>query len=92
MASGLPVIGANVGGIKYSVADGFTGKLVPPNDPDALAASLARLYSDADLRKELGRNAIDRVHEQFTWAKVSASIAALYRDVLAGVAPERHVA
>jgi D-inositol-3-phosphate glycosyltransferase len=84
MACGTPVVGAHVGGIKYSVADGFTGSLVPPNDPDALAASLARLYRDPDLRKQFGRNAIDRVHEQFTWGKVTAAIAALYQDVLAG--------
>jgi glycosyltransferase involved in cell wall biosynthesis len=83
MACGTPVVGAEVGGIKYSVADGFTGCLVPPNDPDALAASLAKLYHDPDLRKQFGRNAIDRVHEQFTWGKVTASIATLYQDVLA---------
>jgi glycosyltransferase involved in cell wall biosynthesis len=89
MACGTPVIGADVGGIKYSVADGFTGSLVPPEDPAALAASLAQMYRNPDQRKELGRNAIDRVHEQFTWAKVTASIAALYQDVLAGSTPRR---
>jgi glycosyltransferase involved in cell wall biosynthesis len=84
MACGTPVVGSAVGGIKYSVADGFTGSLVPPNDPDALAASLAKLYRSPDLRKEFGRNAIDRVHEQFTWTKVVGSLAALYQDVLDG--------
>ncbi len=90
MACGTPVVGADVGGIKYSVADGLTGCLVPPHDPDALAASLAKLYRDADLRKQYGRNGIDRVHEQFTWGKVTASIASLYQDVLArSAAPGR---
>jgi glycosyltransferase involved in cell wall biosynthesis len=89
MACGTPVVGADVGGIKYSVADGFTGCLVPPNDPDALAAALAKLYRDPDLRKQLGRNAIDRVHEQFTWGKVAAAIAALYQEVLAGGSQRR---
>jgi len=88
MACGTPVVGSDVGGIKYSVADGFTGTLVPPHDPDALAASLAKLFSDPGLRKELGRNAIDRVHERFTWNKVTASIAALYEDLLEGRSPE----
>jgi len=92
MACGTPVVGADVGGIRYSIADGLTGVLVPPNDPGALAASLAQLYRDADYRKQLGRNAIDRVHEQFTWAKVTASIADLYQSVLVGNAPELHVA
>ena len=92
MACGTPVVGAAVGGIKHSVADGFTGALVPPNDPQALAAALARLYRDPDLRKELGRNAIDRVHEQFTWGKVTGSIAGLYQDVLAGSMARRPAA
>ncbi len=90
MACGTPVAGADVGGIRYSVADGLTGHLVPPKDPDRLAACLARLCADADHRKELGRNAIERVHEQFTWAKVTRSIGALYQDVVSG--NERHVA
>ena len=56
MACGTPVIGANVGGIKYSVVDGRTGFLVPPNDPDALGQRLAQLAGDAELRRDsLGR-------------------------------------
>ena len=91
MACGTPVVGAAVGGIRYSVAEGLTGALVPPRDPDALADALARLCCDADHRKELGRNAIDRVHEQFTWAKVARSISALYDEVVDRNAG-RHVA
>lgn len=90
MACGTPVAGADVGGIRYSVADGLTGHLVPPKDPDRLAACLARMCTDADHRKELGRNAIDRVHEQFTWSKVTRAIDALYQAVAFGGA--RHVA
>ena len=47
MACGTPVIGSNVGGIKYTVADGKTGFLVPPKDPDALAARLAELIPES---------------------------------------------
>ena len=90
MACGTPVAGADVGGIRYSVADGLTGHLVPPKDPGRLAAALARMCTDADHRRELGRNAIDRVHEQFTWSKVARSIGALYEDIAGGTV--RHVA
>ena len=87
MACGTPVIGADVGGIRYSVADGATGWLVPPDDPHALAARAAQMYRDPARMKAMGRAAIRRVHAQFTWRKVARSIDALYRDVLAGRAP-----
>src|SRR5262249_43770044 len=41
MACGTPVVGANVGGIKFTVRDGEAGYLVPPEDPEALAERLA---------------------------------------------------
>ncbi len=53
MACGAPVIGSNVGGIKYSVADGKTGFLVEPENPAALAARLAELFKQPDLAKQL---------------------------------------
>jgi D-inositol-3-phosphate glycosyltransferase len=87
MACGTPVIGADVGGIRYSVADGATGWLVPPEDPQALAARAAQMYADPAALKAMGRAGIRRVHAQFTWRKVTRSIASLYREVLAGRAP-----
>ena len=65
MACGTPVIGADVGGIRYSVADGATGWLVPPDDPHALAARAAQMYRDPARMKAMGRAAIRRVHAQF---------------------------
>lgn len=82
MACGTPVIGSNVGGIKYSVEDGKTGYLVPPNDPDCLAVKLFELLHDPALRKKMGENAIKRVNLHFTWAKVSQQMAAVYERIL----------
>jgi D-inositol-3-phosphate glycosyltransferase len=81
MACGTPVAGADVGGIRFSVADGVTGALVPPRDPDALAARLAGMLRDPARLRELGRNGIRRVHGQFTWQKVARSIGGLYEQV-----------
>ena len=86
MACGTPVIGSNVGGIKFSVRDGETGYLVPPNDPAALAARIADLYRDPKVLSLFGRQAISRVNGLFTWERVVAGIAALYEDVLASAA------
>ncbi len=83
MACGTPVIGSNVGGIKYSVVDGKTGFLVPPKDPDALAARLAEMFHDPAMRKRFSRQAIQRVQKHFTWDKVAHMLADVYEEVIA---------
>jgi glycosyltransferase involved in cell wall biosynthesis len=87
MACGTPVIGSNVGGIKYSVVDEQTGFLVPPKEPEALAARLAELYGDPRLGKRLGRSAARRANRMFQWATVTRSVGYLYDDVVGGISP-----
>ena len=82
MACGTPVIGARVGGIKYSVVEGRTGFLVAPRDHRGLARRLMHLYSDTAIRSYLGRQARRRAIDLFTWRTVTASIAHLYEQVL----------
>ena len=81
MACGTPVIGSDVGGIKYSVVNGVTGYLVPPEDPGALARHVAELYRRPDQLKEMARNGIRRVNRSFTWAGITESIASFYKQV-----------
>jgi phosphoheptose isomerase len=88
MACGTPVIGSNVGGIKYTVADGKTGFLVPPKDPDALAARLADLFQDPEMLKRFSRQAIRRVQAHFTWTKVADMLARVYEEVIRETQPE----
>ncbi|WP_345955331.1 glycosyltransferase family 1 protein [Mucilaginibacter sp. PAMB04168] len=83
MACGTPVIGSNVGGIKYTVVDGETGALVPPEDPSALAGKIEELVSDAKQLQVLGQNALKRVNNYFTWSHVTDKLAALYDKVIA---------
>jgi glycosyltransferase involved in cell wall biosynthesis len=54
MAAGLPVVACRAAAVPEVVADGETGLLVPPLDPGALAAALARLAHDAPLRRRFG--------------------------------------
>ncbi|MBO0699165.1 MAG: glycosyltransferase family 1 protein [Zavarzinella sp.] len=81
MACGTPVIGANVGGIKYSVRDGQTGFLVPPKDPAALAERLAILARDPELLRGMSRRARLRAVANFTWARVAEQVARVYAEV-----------
>jgi D-inositol-3-phosphate glycosyltransferase len=83
MACGKPVIGSNVGGIKYTVRHGVTGLLVPPKDPIALANAMQALLDDVKLRQSMGANALARVKRHFTWECVAHQLAAVYSEVLA---------
>lgn len=87
MACGTPVIGADVGGIKFSVQDGETGYLVPPKQPEAIAHRLMHLYDHPKLRETLSRQAVHRANTLFTWQKVADAIANLYQSVSIGNAP-----
>lgn len=78
MACGTPVIGSNVGGIKYSVKDGITGFLVPFNDPEVLAEKIERLLTDNPLLVQMKINSIKRVNSMFTWSQVSKMVAGQY--------------
>lgn len=83
MACATPVIGADVGGIKYTVRDGETGFLVPPRDPTALADRLARLLSNERLLTAFAANGLARVRRAFTWRHVAQALSDVYDDVLA---------
>ncbi|HXH83540.1 MAG TPA: glycosyltransferase, partial [Candidatus Tectomicrobia bacterium] len=89
MACGTPVIGANVGGIKFTVRDGETGYLVPPDDPAALAERVAHLFRHPRLMTVFRRQAVRRANDLFTWRHVASGVAGLYEDVLAAGDPRR---
>ena len=80
MALGLPVVGTEVGGIPAVVADGETGRLVPPGDAAALAAALIELGRDAALRAKLGAAAAARA-EAFSTDVAHAAMRAIYDEL-----------
>jgi D-inositol-3-phosphate glycosyltransferase len=82
MACGTPVIGSNVGGIKYSVVDERTGFLVPPHQPELLAERINQLLQDTALYHAMSKHAIKHVRNSFTWNKVAASVHQVYNNVL----------
>jgi D-inositol-3-phosphate glycosyltransferase len=83
MACGRPVIGSSVGGITFTVKEGETGFLVPPRDPDALAAQLNALFADPEAAPRMERAARKRVEREFTWSIVAMRTAALYDSIFA---------
>jgi glycosyltransferase involved in cell wall biosynthesis len=82
MAAGLPVVASDVGGVAELVVDGETGLLVPPGDPDRLAAALARVLDDRALRERLGAAGRARARERFDLAALRAAHLDLYARTL----------
>lgn len=82
MACARPVIGAAVGGIKYSVLEGKTGLLVPPDNPRMLSDRINLMLSNDKLLEVMGNNGYHHVLENFTWEKVAVRMKCLYEQVL----------
>lgn len=83
--SGTPVVCTDLPtGVPWVNQDGETGLVVPPGDPDALAAAIARLLSDDALRERMGRRARERVLELFTVDKMVDATLAVYDEATAG--------
>jgi alpha-maltose-1-phosphate synthase len=83
MACGTAVVASKVGGIPEVVADGETGLLVPPDDPDALAESINALTRDRDRAKAMGTAGRERAQSQFDWGKIAQQTAELYESTVA---------
>lgn len=82
MACGTPVIGSDVGGLSFSIEDGFNGYLVPGQDPGALADKIALLLRRPSLRDHLSEQAI-RWTERYAWTYVADEILGVYEMVRA---------
>ena len=80
MAAGLPVVASRVGGIPELVADGVTGLLVPPADPDALAAALLDLLDQPGRAMAFGKAARERIEQQYSFERMVAQFESLYRS------------
>ena len=85
MMSGLPVVATRVGGVPELVAEHETGLLVPPGDPEALAAALRRMLDEPSLAYRLGQAGRRRALARFTESRMLAEMDAVYARVLGGV-------
>lgn len=81
MACGIPVVATAVGGIRDTVVDGVTGRLVPPRDPDALGDAIATLIGDRGQAQALGDAGRERACARYTWDRVAADTERIYEKV-----------
>ncbi len=84
MAAGLPMVVTDVGGNAEAVINGVCGLVVPPRDPEALAAALCMLADSCSMRVRLGQAARERAAACFTVDACVAKYEQLYRDIAMG--------
>ncbi|MBK6794329.1 MAG: glycosyltransferase [Anaerolineales bacterium] len=80
MASGIPVIASEVGGLGYLVQDGVTGYTVPDSDPGVLCERLSSLLGNNELRTSMGEKAAEYAKD-YAWEKIATSIIKVYEEV-----------
>jgi len=78
----LPVVVTSVGGFPEVVADGITGIIVPPRDPEAAAAAFSTLMEDADMRRKLGAAGRKFVLKNYEWSENAGRMKQLYESIL----------
>jgi glycosyltransferase involved in cell wall biosynthesis len=83
MAAAKPVVASAVGGLKESVVDGVTGLLVPPKDPESLAAAIRRVLSDHTLATSFGEAGRTRAIQFFSAEAMVSGVTQVYDELLA---------
>jgi len=82
MASGLPVVASAVGGIPELVADGRTGRLIPPGEPEALADAVIGLLDEPERATEFGRAGRQKIEQTYSFDRMVAQFEGLYLSEL----------
>ncbi|PCJ37539.1 MAG: glycosyl transferase family 1 [Cellvibrionales bacterium] len=80
LASCVPVISTNIGGVPYMVEHNNTALLVPVNDEEEMARQILRLYKDDKLREKLIVNGLQEV-AQYSWLSVKPLWLSAYNSV-----------
>lgn len=82
MSSGLPVLATDVGANRELVADGVSGTIVPPDDPDRLAQQLVLLATDPARSAAMGRAGRAAVEARFSLEAMVAAYENVYDRLL----------
>lgn len=87
MASRIPVVASQVGGLQFTVVPEVTGLLVPPKDDEAFAAAIDRLLMNPAWASQLGETGRQRVEIAFSWESVASRLSQLYTHLLTQAVP-----
>jgi len=83
-AAGLPLVTTDATGCREAVEAGQNGLLVPPRDPEALAAALRPLIRDAGLRRRMGARSREIAEARFAADAIHRAVLGVYDALLEG--------
>jgi L-malate glycosyltransferase len=81
LASGVPVVSTNVGGVPFLVEDEKTALLVPPRNPERMAEAMLRVLRDESLRNRMVQTGLNHAR-QFAWESVRGRLFSSYEMAL----------
>lgn len=81
-ATGLPLIGTDMPGVREAIEDGKNGILIPTKDPVSLAGAIVRLADDTHLASTMGDASLERAKNEFDHRKVVGKYLELYDSLL----------
>lgn len=84
MATRLPVVATDVGGVSEVVVSEVTGLLASAGDDDTLARHLVRLAADRSLAARLGRNGAVRAEDLFSFERMADGYASVFEQMTGG--------
>ncbi len=81
MACGTPVVASDVGGLSFSIEDGYNGFLVPGRNPQALADKIILLLKYPVLREQLSEQARAWV-PRYSWRNIADELLVVFQNVV----------
>ncbi|MCS3950918.1 glycosyltransferase family 4 protein [Salinibacter ruber] len=82
MSAGQAIVASSVGGLKETLQDGKTARLIEPNDSEELAGAITHLLRNPDERDQLGNAAKTVVEEKYSWGAIAQKTTQCYREVV----------
>jgi glycosyltransferase involved in cell wall biosynthesis len=79
---GKPVIATEVGGFADVLTDGVHGRLVPPDNADALSSALVDVLTDKHRRAEMGDAVAELANNTYSWKRIAKMTTDLYQEAL----------
>ncbi|MGB8644093.1 MAG: glycosyltransferase family 4 protein [Anaerolineae bacterium] len=88
MAAGVPVVASDIAGYRSVIQDGIQGRLVKPEDEQALAGAIIPLLKNPGLRQDMAERGKERAAE-YDWPIIAERVLDYYQELLKNHVPER---